>query len=154
MMMADKKTTLGNQEPETKPVIDLLTSILNEFQKQVQGKTPKSLDGEALRAVEQFREIGAALALQPRPTVELVANPTQLGSNGGTVRLAWTSTDTQTVSIDQKVGDVTTSLGEVTPAAGGFKDVNVTATTTFTATAKGPCASATDTATVTVSNLT
>jgi len=148
MMMADKKTTLGNQEPETKPVIDLLTSILNEFQKQVQGKTPKPLDGEALRAVEQFREIGAALALQPRPTITLTADAPQ----GGTVTLRWSSTNAQTVTIDQEVGGVTTPLGELTPAAGGFKAFSGNGTTKFTATAKGPCASATSSVTVVLSS--
>ena len=47
----------SGQQPEIKPVVDLLTSILSEVQKQVLSKTPKPLEGEALRAVEQFREI-------------------------------------------------------------------------------------------------
>lgn len=141
--MTDKKAVTRSQEPEIKPVVDLLTSILNEVQKQVQSKTPKPLEGTALRAVDQFREIGAALALQPRPTITLKAEPTGFGVSGGTAKLIWSSTEAQTVSIDQNVG-------EVTPAAGGLIEVSVLATTTFTATAKGLCASATAIATVNV----
>jgi len=141
--MADKKAAPGSQEPEIQPVVDLLTSILNEVQKQVQSKTPKPLEGKAVEAVEQFREIGAALALQPLPTITLIANPTQFGVGGGTAKLTWSSTDAQTVSIDSNVG-------EVTPAAGGSIDVIVLTTTIFTATATGPCGSATAGATVTV----
>lgn len=131
--MENKKAAPGGPEPETKPVIDLLTSILNEVQKQVQSKTPKPLEGEAVRAVEQFREIVAALALQP--TITLSAEPTEIKDVGKT-KLTWSSTGAETVSIDQGVG-------EVTPAAGGSIEVRVTRTTLFTATATNPCGSKT-----------
>lgn len=144
--MADKKAAPGSQEPETKPLADLLTSILNEVQKQVQSKTPKALDGEALRAVDQFREIVAALALQPRPTITLSANPTRFGVEGGETTFTWSSTGAQRVSIDSGVG-------EVTPAAGGSIKVSVLGTTTFTATAIGPCSNATASVTVVVDSV-
>jgi len=140
-------------DTSTQTVVELLTTILEEFKKQVQSKTPEPLEGEAVRAVEHFREISAALALQQRPTMTLTVAPGSLGPSGGSVTLTWSSTDAQTVSIDQKVGDVTTSLGEVTPAAGGVKVIVVAATTTFTATAKGLCASDTKIVEVTVSSI-
>jgi hypothetical protein len=146
-MMAEKKTGSIVQDPETKPVVDLLTSILGEVQKQVQSNTPKPLEGEALRAVELFKEISTALTLHPRPTLTLTNDP----PNGGTVILRWTSTDAQTVTIEKEVGGVKTSLGELTPASGGFKAFSGDGETKFTATAKGPCASATAFVTVTLS---
>ena len=138
----------SGQQPEIKPVVDLLASILDEVKNQVQSKTRKALEGKALEAVEQFREIGAALALQPLPTITLKAEQSQtpLPFGGGKAKLIWSSTNAQTVSIDQNVG-------EAKPAAGGSIDVFVAATTTFTATAKGPCGSATANATVTVAGI-
>jgi hypothetical protein len=147
-MMADKKTGPGIQDTETKPVVDLLTSILGEVQKQVQSKTPKPLEGEAVRAVELFQEISTALRLHPRPIISLTNAPPQ----GGTVTLTWSSTNAQTVSIEQEVGGVTTLLGELTPASGGSKAFSGNGITKFTATAKGPCASATAFVTVTLSS--
>ena len=125
---------------ENGDVVNLLTSILTEVQKQVSRKTPsplagkalEALDGKALEALDLFAEIGAALGLQPLPTIILTARPLQLGIGGGMVTFEWTSTAAQTVSIDPDVGDVT-------PAAGGSRDVFVSSTTTFTATARGPC---------------
>ena len=65
------------QQPETKPVVDLLTSILNEVQKQVRvDNTDQPLEGEAAGAVEQFREIVAALALH-RTDNHADADPTK-----------------------------------------------------------------------------
>lgn len=145
--MADKKIGSGIQEPETKPIVDLLTSILDEVQKQIRSKTPKALEGEAVRAVELFQEISTALALQPRPTISLTNDP----PTGGSVTLRWSSTNAQTVLIDQEVGGVTTPLGELTPAAGGFKTFSGNGSTKFTATAKGPCDSATASVTVVLS---
>src|SRR5215467_439692 len=86
----------------TKPVVDLLTAILSEVQKQVQSKTPAPLEGEAVAAVSLFRDIGAILELRPptKPTVHLTANPSQVGRPGDTTTLTWTSTGTETVSID------------------------------------------------------
>ena len=164
--MADKKTTgqqlsrrdpprrdpeISGQQPETKAVVGLLTSILSEFQKQVQRNIPKQLEGKdllegkplALEAVERFRQIVAVLALQSfRPRISLKADPTTLPA-GGTTTLTWSSFDAETVTIDQNVGDVT-------PTAGGSKEVPVNATTTFKATAKGPCGSAEAAVTITV----
>jgi hypothetical protein len=142
-MMADKKAINVGSESSTESVVKLLTSILSEVQKQVQRDTPKALEGVALQAVEQFKEIEAALALRPAPTITLNAeqNPNPLPFGGGKARLIWTSTNAQTVSIDQNVG-------EVEPTAGGSIEVFVEATKTFRATAKGPCSSATAEATV------
>lgn len=146
--MAAKKTITGGPEPSTQPVVELLTSILNEVQKQVLRKTPKRLEGKALEALDQFREIVAALALQPLPTISLKAEPSRFGVNGGAVKLTWSSTNAQTVSIDPNIGEVPTQK-----VAGGSSEVFVAATTVFTATAKGPCGSATATATVTVAGI-
>jgi hypothetical protein len=96
-MMTDKKPVTSSQDPQTKPVVDLLTSILDEFRKQVQSKTPEPLEGKALEAVNLFREIGAALALLP--TITLKAEPIAI-EDIGTVRLTWSSTDAQTISIE------------------------------------------------------
>jgi hypothetical protein len=143
MMMADKKAITGSSQSSTESVVKLLASILDEVQKQVLRKTPKELEGVALQAVEQFKEIEAALALRPLPTITLRAeqNPNPLPFEGGKAKLIWTSTDALTVSIDQNVG-------EVEPTAGGSIEVFVEATKTFRATAKGPCGSASDEATV------
>jgi hypothetical protein len=143
---AEPRQTSGQGSTTQAGVVELLASILNQVQQQVQNKTPKPLEGAALQAVEQFREIMAALALQPLPTITLKAEPTEFGVGGGTAKLSWTSTDAQTVSLDQNVG-------EVGPAAGGSIEVFVAATTTFTATAKGPCGSAAAKAPVTVAGL-
>jgi hypothetical protein len=127
----------SSAEPPTQPVVDLLTSILSDVQTQVRRKTPKPLEGDAVEAVDLFREIGATLALQPiiRPTITLTAREPTLVVPGN-VTLTWSSTRAETVSIDNGVG-------EVTPPAGGSKDVLVSALgkTIFTATAvgKGPC---------------
>ena len=45
--------------------------------------TPKQLEGKALEAVDRFREIVAALTLQPNPTIKLTAVPTELDFEGG-----------------------------------------------------------------------
>lgn len=137
----------SGQQPEIKPVVDLLASILGEVQNQVLNKTPKPLEGAALRAVEQFREISGALALQRAPTVTLRADSPQ----GGTVTLRWASTDALTVSIDQTVGNVTTPLGEVTPPASGSKQFSGNGPTTFTATAKSAFCTAKNSVTVILS---
>jgi hypothetical protein len=143
--MIDKKAETSSQEPEIKPVVDLLTSILEEFRKQVQSKTPKPLEGAALQAVELFREISASLALQPRPTITLRADRTQITS-GQSVNLFWSSTEARAVSIAPDVG-------EVTPVAGG--SILVTPSilpTTYTATATGGlCGRATAEVTITAS---
>jgi len=127
-------SSLSQSSPQE--VVDLLTSILKEVRSQVLLKTPiptpPPLTGAALTALDLFAEIGAALALQPLPTITLTASSTQLPVGGGTATLTWTSTAAQTVSIDHDIGDVT-------PVAGGSKDVFVSSTTTVTATARGPC---------------
>jgi hypothetical protein len=146
--MTDKKADTSKQEVEVKPVADLLASILNEVRNQVLCQpAPQGLQGDALRAVEQFREIGAALSLQPQPTITLKAEPRELPVNGGISKLTWASTGAQSVSIDPGVG-------VVTPAAGGSIAVRLAVTTTFTATAANPCGSVTAPVTVIVSTLT
>ncbi len=58
--MADEKA----ETIATKPVIDLLTSILDEFKKQVQGNTLPPLEGKAVGAVAAFKEISAELEVK------------------------------------------------------------------------------------------
>src|SRR5262245_359527 len=111
--MAEKKVDsrqTGSRDSTTDSVVELLTSILTKVQGQVQSNTPKALEGEALKAVELFREIDSALELHPRPTLDLTADPPQ----GGTVTLRWSSTNAETVSIEQEVGGVRTDLGQLT----------------------------------------
>ncbi len=59
--MADKKPDTSAQDPSTKPVIDLLTAILEEFKQQVQSRTAPPLEGKALIAANAFKEISVAL---------------------------------------------------------------------------------------------
>jgi hypothetical protein len=142
--MAETKRDATGRDASTQPVVDLLTNILKEVQKQVQSKTPKPLEGPALQAVNQFREIVAALALQPppNPTIALTASP-DFVHPGEKTTLTWSSTNAQKVSIDQGVGDVT-------PAEGGSQEVTLLQTTTFTATAAGPCGTSAKSPSVTV----
>src|SRR3954451_5258094 len=80
---AEKEAGAVSPESETKPVVDLLTSILNEVQSQVQRQTPTLLaappppvlEGKAREAFDLFRKIVAALGLQPPPTILLDAVP-------------------------------------------------------------------------------
>jgi hypothetical protein len=145
--MAEKKRVpqgATGGDPATQQVVALLTSILTEVRTQVRSSTPKppdlaagprTLEGDAVTAVELFREIGATLALLP--SITLTAKPTEL-DGPGLVKLTWSSTEAQTVSIDPDVG-------EVSPPAGGSIVVSISRPTTFTATAtaRGPCGGAT-----------
>jgi hypothetical protein len=142
--MTDKKAEPGRQTSETQRVADLLTSILNNVQKQVQSQTREPLEGKAVEAVELFREIGASLALQARPTITLRADRTQIKS-GESVNLFWSSLEARAVSIAPDVG-------EVTPAAGGSIPAtpSILPTTTYTATATNPCGRATAEVTIEV----
>lgn len=158
--MTDRKTKVSKQGGQvtrpgvdvcrpaldTRPVVDLLASILSEVHKQVASNAPPPLDGDAVQAIQLFREIRAALGLKPAPRIFFKAEPSALPVGGGVAKLTWTSTDAQAVVIDQTVG-------EVTPTAGGSVAVNVLTTTTFTATAVNPCGSATAPATVTVATV-
>ncbi|MCI0601357.1 MAG: hypothetical protein L0Y60_17945 [Beijerinckiaceae bacterium] len=56
----------SSQEPDTKPVLALLTDIMEEFRKQVQSKTPQPLEPAAILAVNAFKEISDALDVKPR----------------------------------------------------------------------------------------
>lgn len=146
------------QAVSTQAVVDLLTSILNDVQNRVQSETPTPLEGKAVEAVEQFREIGAALQLQRRPTIDLIAEAKTDPTTGTvTVTLTWTSsTEAQpvSVSIDQQVeGEEVKSLGKGLAANGSMPDISVSKTTTFTATAKGLCSSTPDRETVAVGNV-
>jgi hypothetical protein len=73
-MMVEKKSETSAQDPSNKPVIDLLTSILDEFKKQVQSNIPAPLGEKAAKAVAAFDEISDALnvkaaesSFQPAP---------------------------------------------------------------------------------------
>jgi hypothetical protein len=66
--MADKKAESYPSDPSTRPVIDLLTTILEEFRKQVQSGTIPPLEGNAEIAVKAFREISEALDVKPATT--------------------------------------------------------------------------------------
>src|SRR5262245_27009701 len=130
------------RDPATRDVVTLLTSILTEVQTQVRSQTPKPLQGEAVTAVELFREIGATLALLP--SITLTAEPAHFTVSDTsqppfTSTLTWSSTEAQTVSIEGTADDDGSTVlppTVVTPTAGGsLPPVSVSRTTTFTATA-------------------
>jgi peptidoglycan-associated lipoprotein len=74
------------------------------------------------------------------PTVTLTANPTTI-EKGQSATLNWTSTNATNVSIDQGIGDVSTS---------GSRSVAPSSSTTYTVTAKGEGGTAAANARVTV----
>lgn len=78
--------------------------------------------------------------IAPPPTVTLTAAPTSIISGQSAV-LSWTTTDAQTVSINQGIGAV---------ALNGSVTVSPTTTTTYTLTATNSAGSVTKNATVTV----
>jgi RHS repeat-associated protein len=82
----------------------------------------------------------AEINLSDEPIVTLIADPENI-QIGESSTLTWTSTNAETVTIDQGIGDVELN---------GSMSVSPTETTTYTITAQGPGGSATDTATVTV----
>jgi hypothetical protein len=65
-VMAEEKKG-GGPDPSTSThqVVDLLNSILEEFKRQVQSKTPPPLTGKAQEAVGAFKEITDALDVKP-----------------------------------------------------------------------------------------
>ncbi|UCG11003.1 MAG: hypothetical protein JSU72_10540, partial [Deltaproteobacteria bacterium] len=79
---------------------------------------------------------------QPEPTVTFSANPESI-EVGQSATLSWSSTDADTVTIDQGIGEV--NLEDSIP-------VSPTETTTYTITATGPSGTATDSATVSVTH--
>ena len=63
--MAEKKDKHYENDQSTKPVVDLLNAILEEFRNQAQSGTPPPLVGDAETAVKAFREISEALDVKP-----------------------------------------------------------------------------------------
>jgi hypothetical protein len=83
------------------------------------------------------------IAVSPdSPTCTLTANPTAI-QTGSSSTLSWTTTNTNTFSINQ-------GIGSVTPVTAGTRSVSPTVTTTYTGTATGPGGSVTCAATITV----
>ncbi|MCI5196623.1 MAG: hypothetical protein D3919_10430, partial [Candidatus Electrothrix sp. AW5] len=76
----------------------------------------------------------------PAPTVSLSADPTSITA-GSSTTLSWTSSNADTVSIDNGIGTVATN---------GTSTVTPSTTTTYTMTATGAGGTATDTVTVAV----
>ncbi|MFN0104221.1 MAG: hypothetical protein ACKV2U_19315 [Bryobacteraceae bacterium] len=66
--MAEKKAESYGSDPSTQPMVDLLTAIRDEFRKQAQSGTPPPLEGDALKAVNAYREISEALDVRPAKT--------------------------------------------------------------------------------------
>jgi hypothetical protein len=79
--------------------------------------------------------------IHPVPTVAITADPSAIEPGGSSI-LQWTTTDADSVSIDQGIGE---------QPANGQVTVMPSATTTYTITATGPGGSATGPVTVTVS---
>jgi hypothetical protein len=156
---ADPKAAAARQDTDTKRLAGFLTSILTQVQSQVQSNEPNPLEdnASALKAVDVFRKIVAALALQPCPVLNtLEANPDEfVDFGGGDTTLTWSSTGAQTVSISQKVvstGAQTVLIDSGAPS--GSQIVPVGETTEFTATAVHPCcSSAPKSKTVTVAGI-
>lgn len=65
--MGEKNVEISSMNPSTKEVVNLLTGILETFREQVLSKTPPPLVGDAVTAVEAFKEIKDALDLKPAP---------------------------------------------------------------------------------------
>lgn len=76
------------------------------------------------------------------PTASFSANPTSI-EKGQSSTLSWTTTNATNVSIDQGIGDVSTS---------GSRSVSPSASTTYTLTAKGPGGTKEETARITVTS--
>jgi hypothetical protein len=132
----DPSTASASRDPDSKLCVDLLANILGQVQKQVQSTTPKPLEPKALEAVDLFRKIAAALALQLCPAITLLGAYPPKADKGDPVKLKWTSTDAQTVSIVSTRGQ---HIGPV-PAAQGEIIVTLTdVPESFKATATGPC---------------
>jgi len=143
---AGEITEADGQAGGTKPVADLLLAILSDVRRQMlstaAAEAPAAaagpLEGNALEAVNQFKEIVAALALQspPNPDVSLTADPNQVPT-GGKTTLRWSSTNAGRVLLTarERGASIDKDLGELTPPAGGSKEVTLSITTTFTATA-------------------
>ncbi|CAB1062259.1 Unclassified head protein [Olavius sp. associated proteobacterium Delta 1] len=90
---------------------------------------------------DQVTSVDINLADYP-PTVTLVADPEIIPTNGSTT-LTWSSSDSDTVAIDQGIGNVEPS-GSIT--------LSPTETTTYTISATGPGGTATADVTVTVNS--
>ncbi|MGB8981343.1 MAG: hypothetical protein WCC12_05675, partial [Anaerolineales bacterium] len=71
----EKKEEASSQVASTQPIVDLLTTILDEFRKQVQGRTPPPLEDAALTAVNAFKEISDALDVKAAPKARPAAKP-------------------------------------------------------------------------------
>lgn len=85
--------------------------------------------------------VTVAVAPAPAPTItSFTATPSALPPGGGSVTLAWATTDASTLGIDNGVGAV----------SGSSVVVNVAASTTFTLTATNPSGTATKQAAVVV----
>lgn len=141
--MADTKkdtvettSTVARDDPSTQLTVGLLANILREVQADIQGTKPKQLQGRALQAVDQFRDIVAALALAPKPTIALDAYPTTIPGDHGDTTLTWSSTGAHRVSIRAQSATVDRDLG-VTTLSGSIV-VTISEPTMFTATAD-PC---------------
>ena len=57
----DEQYTRSEPGQQTEEVAKLLTSILQQVQKQVDSKTPQPLSEAATKAVEEFKQIGDGL---------------------------------------------------------------------------------------------
>lgn len=78
-------------------------------------------------------EAGSVLFLNP-PSGTIVVSPDSLPPNGGTVNLAWSSTNATSASITPDIGNVATN---------GSKAVSINATTIFKLTLVGPLGTST-----------
>ncbi len=104
--------------------------------------TPETTTLYRLTAANSYgsTSTSARLEVLGLPQVSITADPEAI-ADGGSARLAWTSTDADTCYIEPDVGAVNTS---------GSVVVSPVATTTYTITATGPGGTATDRVTVQV----
>jgi phospholipase C len=96
-------------------------------------------------ATNSLGSVQSAVAItvnQVPPTISLTADNTSI-LPGGSAMLSWTSTNANTISIDQGIGNVT--------APNGSQSVSPAATTTYTASATGNGGTTTSSVTINVS---
>jgi hypothetical protein len=91
--------------------------------------------------IDQVNDVDLNLGAVP-PTVSISSDPATINA-GESSTLSWNSTEADTVTIDQGIGEVDLT---------GSTNVSPTETTTYTITATGPGGTATDGVTVTVSS--
>ena len=129
--MSDK--TIGR---DTKEVVDLLTSILEDVRAQVEVGTPKLSEGASLAAKQQYKRITASFGLKypPETPGRLKAKAVSIGQ----INLIWTYKNANNIDgfrIERCAHDECDDFVEVqqidNPKATNYEDTNLTADTRY-----------------------